>query len=320
MIVSVVTPSFNQGAFLAETIESVLGQGGDFSIDYIVVDGESTDDSVDIIRRYDRLLKRGEWAVACRGISFRWLSEKDRGQAHALAKGFRMATGDVLAWLNSDDLYLPGALQAAADFFRGAPETGLVYGEAYYCDRAGAIIGSYRTEPFSFQRLAYRNFICQPSAFFRREVFLAVGGVDESLRFAMDYDLWIRLGAKFPCRHLAEALSVYRLHESSKTICDRNLFLNSEEGLRVATGYYGWAPMTRVYNSCSFSLKARLPKLLARMPLLAVAATVFCTLLRSFRLNRGFDGRDLSLLNRESFRKLFRSRLEIMTGKDGAKR
>ena len=128
-ILSIVTPSYNQGQFLVETIESVIGQSGDFHIDYIIVDGGSTDNSVEIIRHYDALLKQGEWPISCKGITYRWLSERDRGQTDALAKGFRMVNGEILAWLNSDDIYLPGALQTAAAFFRNNPGTGLLYGE-----------------------------------------------------------------------------------------------------------------------------------------------------------------------------------------------
>lgn len=314
---TIVTPSYNQGEFLAETIESVIGQEGEFVIDYIIVDGGSTDNSVDIIRQYDALLQTGEWPISCRGITFRWLSEKDKGQTDALMKGFRQANGNILAWLNSDDTYLSGALQAAAEFFREHPDTALLYGDAHYCDTTGAVIGRYRTDAFDLDKLAYANIICQPSTFFRRDAFEEVGGLDETLHFAMDFDLWIRIGKRFPCRYLPEFLATYRLHEASKTIRDETLFANSEEGLRVAMRHFSWAPLTRVYNSCNFRCRARLPAFLARSKQLVITATVICSLFRSLRLNRGIHGNDLRLLNRENFRKLFKSRLEIMTGKSG---
>jgi len=313
---SIVTPSYNQGQFLAATIESVLGQAGDFLIDYIVVDGGSTDDSVAVMKHYDALLRAGEWPVSCRGISYRWLSEKDDGQTDALLKGFRMATGELLAWLNSDDTYLPGALQSAAEFFRDRPETALLYGDAHYCDTSGAIIGRYRTEAFDYDKLAWFNFICQPSTFFRRDAFESAGGLDRTLNFAMDYDLWIRLGRRFPCRYLPRFLATYRLHESSKTVRDETLFQNSEEALGLALKYFGWAPLTRVYNSCSFRCRARLPGPLARSEAAVLVATLICSVLRSLRLNRGIRARDLALLNRENFRKLSKKRIEIMTGTD----
>jgi glycosyltransferase involved in cell wall biosynthesis len=311
---SIVTPSYNQGAFLAETIESVINQEGGFSIDYIIVDGGSSDTSVDIIRRYDELLHREGWPVRCHGISFRWMSEKDRGQTDALMKGFSMATGDIFAWIGSDDTYLPRAFQKAVDVFRDHPDTGLMYGDAYYCDSNGSNIGRYHTEAFDLDRLAAANIICQPSAFFRREAFEEVEGLDESLDFVMDYDLWIRIGKRFPCRYLPESLATYRLHETSKTINSDTLYKNCEESLAVTIRHFGWAPLTRVYTSCSILCKARLPGFFGRNRRAAAVAASVCTLLRSLKLNRGFHRNDLKLLNRDNFRKLFKSRLEIMAG------
>jgi hypothetical protein len=133
----------------------------------------------------------------------------------------------------------------------------------------------------------------------------------------MDYDLWVRIGKRFSCRYLPEFLSKYRLHESSKTILDETLYLNSEEALRLAMKYFGWAPLTRVYNSCSSYCRARLPKFITRRKSLVIPATVICSVFRSLRMNRGIRRNDLKLLNGENFRKLFKSRIEIMTGKPG---
>lgn len=313
--ISIVTPSYNQGPYLAETIESVIRQGGDFSIDYIIIDGGSSDNSVEIIKRYEALMYSGEWPVTCLGITYRWLSEKDNGQTDALMKGFRMAQGEIFAWLNSDDTYKPGTLQTAASFFSCHPDTGLLYGDAHYCDAAGTDIGRYRTAEFDLDRLASANMICQPAAFFRRAAFDTVGGLDESLGFAMDYDLWIRIGRRFPCHHIPGLLATYRLHETSKTINNDTLIRNSEESLEVTRRHFVWAPMTRVYTSCHILCSARLPGVFGRSRLaVAVAASVYA-LFRSLRLNRGFHRNDLKLLTRENFRKLFKSRLEIMTGR-----
>ena len=313
-VISIITPSYNQGAFLAETIESVISQEGDFTIDYIIVDGGSGDNSAEIIKRYDARLRQGVWPVRCQGIAFRWMSEKDRGQTDALMKGFCLATGGILAWINSDDTYLPGALQTAAGFFRDCPDAGLMYGDAHYCDLNGSNIGRYHTEEFDLVKLAAANIICQPAVFFRREAFDAVGGLDHSLQFAMDYDLWIRIGSRFPCRHIPRLLSTYRLHESSKTISSDTLCENCEESLAVAIRHFGWAPLTRVYTSCRARCQAHLPGLLGKNRLICTAAAVVCSVVRSLYLNRGIHRNDLKLLKRENFRKLFKSRVEIMTG------
>ncbi len=312
--ISIVTPSYNQGAFLAETIESVLSQGGDFSIDYIIIDGGSSDNSVEIITKYETLLQRGEWHLNCHGITFRWVSEQDRGQTDALLKGFCMATGSIFAWLNSDDTYLPDALQTVTNFFRHNRDAGLMYGEANYCDAAGTCIGRYRTEDFKLDKLASANIICQPAAFFRRASFETVGGLDDTLHFAMDYDLWIKLGRHFSCHHIHQLLAHYRLHKTSKTINSDTLTKNSEESLEVTRRHFGWAPVTRVYTSCHILCSAHLPGLFRLNRLAVTAAALLCTLFRSLKMNHGFHRKDLQLLSRKNFYKLFKSRLEIMTG------
>lgn len=315
MKITIVTPSYNQGVFLAETIESVIRQEGDFTIDYLIIDGGSWDNSVAIITRYAALLERGEWPVKCQGIRYRWISEKDSGQTDALNKGFRLAEGEVLAWLNSDDTYLPGALQTAADFFRNHPDTGLMYGNAHYIDPTGVVISRYRSEEFDLIRLASANIICQPAAFFRRDVLEAVGGLDDTLHFAMDYDLWIRIGQCFPSQHLPCLLATYRLHETSKSISNALLIRNSAESLEITRKYFGWAPLTRVYTSCRILCSARLPDIFARNRFAVAGAAMICSIIRSLYLNRGFHRNDLQLLTQENFRKLFKSRVEIMTGR-----
>jgi glycosyltransferase involved in cell wall biosynthesis len=314
LTITVVTPSYNQGRYLAETIESVLGQAGDFYLDYIIVDGGSTDNSVEIIKRYDSLLREGKWSVKCIGIHYRWVSEKDNGQTDALMKGFRMADGEILAWLNSDDVYMPGALESVAAFLRENAGTALVYGDAYYCNPAGDIIGRYPTEEFDLNRLAYFNFICQPSTFFRKEVFETVGGLDGSLRFGMDFDLFVRIVKRFNCRHLPLYLSGYRLHEASKTMGDNFLFESHKESVLLALKHFGWAPLNLVYGSCYYLCLLRLPRLMTRFRLPVIVAALFCTLARSLWLNKGLRRADLKLLTRSNIRKIIKNRREILLG------
>jgi len=207
-LVSIVTPSLNQGRFIEDTVKSVLGQ--DYSpIEYLVVDGGSTDETLAILRRYDGAL--------------RWISEPDSGQAAAVNKGFRVTSGQILGWLNSDDVYEPSAVSAAVAYLREHPETAMVYGDANHIDAAGNDIGpcSY-VEPANLERLIHEvDYIVQPAAFFRRSAFLAVGPLDESLHWALDYDLWIKIARRFPIAYVPRRLARYRLTGENKTAVGR---------------------------------------------------------------------------------------------------
>jgi glycosyltransferase involved in cell wall biosynthesis len=311
---TVITPSYNQGQFLAETIESVIGQEGDFCLDYIVIDGGSSDDSVAIIRHYQRIFEESSRSFKGRKVRYRWLSEPDHGQTDALIKGFRIAEGDIFAWLNSDDTYLPGTLQSVADSFHENPKVSILYGDAHYCDKEGKVLGRYPSGEFDYARFAYFNFICQPSTFFRREAFEAVGGLDKTLRYAMDYDLFVRISKQFTCRYLPRFLSRYRLHDTSKTIRDDELFENHEEALRLAVNHFGWAPLNRVYGSCNYYCLSRLPRFLVMLRFPVFGSSVLYTLARSLWLNRGLRRADLQVLSLGNLRKIFKGRLEILKG------
>jgi glycosyltransferase involved in cell wall biosynthesis len=205
-LISIVTPSYNQGRFIRATIESVLAQ--DYpNLEYWVVDGGSTDATLAIVREYEDDRR------------FHWLSEPDHGQADAINKGVALTHGDIVAWLNSDDVYAPGAVARAVAEILAHPEAALVYGQAELIDRAGAVIGSYtQVEPFDLQRLIHRlDFIVQPATFFRRAPFMAVGGLDASLHYCLDYDLWIRLALRYPVHYIPEVLARAREYPETKT-------------------------------------------------------------------------------------------------------
>jgi len=202
--VSIVTPSYNQAQFIEETIRSVLLQ--DYpALEYIVVDGGSNDGTVDILRRYERWLH--------------WVSEPDRGQTDAINKGLRIATGDILAYLNSDDLYLPGGIHAIADYFRSHPTTGLVYGECRVVDEQGRVLGYLPRRGFSLRRTIERaEFLPQQATFWRREVMEKVGLFDDRLHYAMDYEYFIRVARAFPVAYLPQPVACFRMHGTSKTV------------------------------------------------------------------------------------------------------
>jgi glycosyltransferase involved in cell wall biosynthesis len=204
-LVSIVTPSYNQAKFLERTIQSVLAQTY-ANIQYIVMDGASQDESSNIIRKYRR------------EIDF-FTSEKDLGQTDALNKGFSHARGEILAWLNADDTYLPDAVAQAVDALKGNAEPGLVYGQANYIDENDKVIGSFPSEQTDYARLR-RGYvhIPQQSAFFRADLWKEVAPLDPSFYFAMDYDLWVRLAKISTLKYVPRIWANFRLHADAKTI------------------------------------------------------------------------------------------------------
>ena len=204
-MVSIITPSYNQANYLEETIRSVLEQ--DYpNIEYIIIDGGSTDGSKEVIKKYaDRLAY--------------WISEPDQGQTDAINKGFNKARGDILAWINSDDSYLQYAISEAVEYLQTHPETGMVYGDANLIDERGNIIGKFPARQTGYNRLR-RGFvhIPQQASFFRADLWRQVGPLDPSFYFAMDYDLWVRLARLSPIEYYPKLWANFRLHSSGKSI------------------------------------------------------------------------------------------------------
>ncbi|MCH7588585.1 MAG: glycosyltransferase [Chloroflexi bacterium] len=204
-LVSIVTPSFNQGRFLEATIQSVLDQ--DYAnVEYIVVDGGSTDNSVDILKKYsDRLAH--------------WISVPDAGQTDAINKGFSLANGEILAWLNSDDVYRPGAISEAVDHLQNHPNKGMIYGDADFIDEDGKWLGKFPAANTNYRKLR-RGYvhIPQQSTFFRSHLWKRVGPLDPSFYFAMDYDLWVRLAAVSEIGYVKRTWAAFRLHGEAKSM------------------------------------------------------------------------------------------------------
>jgi glycosyltransferase involved in cell wall biosynthesis len=203
--VSVIIPSYNQGQYLEATIHSVIEQ--DYSnLEIIIVDGGSKDASPEIIRRYaDRLT----W----------WVSEKDKGHADALNKGFAHATGEILAWLNSDDNYFPGAVSAAVSYLKDHPEVGMVYADARLVDDHSQPIGKFAAKQTDYRHMLRGSVhIPQATTFFRADLWRQVGPLDRSLFYAFDYDLWVKLAKVSEIHYIPTLWAKFRIHSQGKTI------------------------------------------------------------------------------------------------------
>jgi len=217
--VSIVTPSFNQGHFIEETIRSVLLQGYP-DLEYIIIDGGSTDGSVDIIRQY------APWLTY-------WVSEPDRGQSHAINKGIKRSTVDILHWMNSDDLLFPSAVTQVAETFVGNPQFRLVTGQAERIDAKGRKIGNLENRFTSWSDFATRQCnVAQVATFFHRQLFDQLGFIDETLKYSMDSDLLLRFTRHYATQVIDNQLTAYRTH--NRTTFEHNLV----PGFREADSVY----------------------------------------------------------------------------------
>ncbi|MGC4035933.1 MAG: glycosyltransferase family 2 protein [Chitinophagaceae bacterium] len=216
--ISIVTPSYNQGQFIEETILSIINQ--DYpNLEYIVIDGGSTDNSVEIIKKYSNKI-------------YYWISEKDSGQADAINKGFKKATGEIINWINSDDQLVPGALKKIADSFAANPNAVMIHGRIEYF---GESINSFysRNLPRQDIQTRYIAHICmpQPATFYRQTLLTEQGLLDEQLHFSMDADLFIRAGLHYEIVQTEDVFARFRLHSTSKSVSSFNKTFLTENAI-----------------------------------------------------------------------------------------
>lgn len=204
--ISIITPSFNQGQYIEDTIKSVLRQSYN-NYEHIVIDGGSKDSTLEILHKYKHL---------------KWISEKDSGQSNAINKGFDLADGNIIAWINSDDYFDDNAFLKVADHFNKNPRSKFVYGNITYVDKSGNLIKQNSGDNLSFKNLTNNpDIIRQPSCFWKKELLDECGKLDESLYLVIDLDLFLRFGLKTEFDYINSNLSFYRTYPETKTLSNQ---------------------------------------------------------------------------------------------------
>lgn len=258
-LISVVTPSFNQAGFIERTLDSILSQAG--PLELLVIDGGSTDGTVAILERYAREHP---------GV-FSFVSEPDRGQSDAINKGMARTSGQILAYLNADDEYEPGAFAAVREFFAANPGIAFAYGHYAIIDEQGREIRKlfrrykhFVGRRFSYAKLLRLNPVPQPAAFWRRAVYEACGDFDEKHHLVMDYEFWCRIARRFPARQVRRVLARYRFYASSKSGAQyaRQFREEYEVAKRYAAGRY---PFSIAWHYLHYLRTVAVYKLLAAL-------------------------------------------------------
>ncbi len=251
-LVSIVTPSYNQGRFIRETINSVLDQ--DYpNVEYWVIDGGSTDETITILREYEH------------DARFHWISEPDRGQSDAINKGWRRSRGEILAWLNSDDTYLPGAIRAHVQAFRQHQDCGVVYGDALYIDEQGQPLYTAYGRPYHILELLRLTIPSQPTTFIRKTVCEAIGPINEHFKYSMDSEYWVRAAKITGFWYEPGSKATYRLHDRSKTIANHDRFYRDWQA--ILDGFYADSDMAWRYKDHKPSIYADIYSTIAALEL-----------------------------------------------------
>ncbi len=230
-LVSIITPSYNKGEFIEETIQSVHSQSYG-NIEHIIIDGNSTDNTISILKRYPHLI---------------WISEPDDGQTDAINKGLTIAKGDILAYLNADDTYLPDAIETVVAAALKYPHNLLLYGDIVHIDKNSKIIAIRKTGVVNIERLiSFLFYLPQPAVFFRREVITRAGLFDESYHLTMDYDYWLRTFPRYPSHYINKPLAAARFYEETKSTALNYKFIN--ERVRALDSFYKNRELSEKYG------------------------------------------------------------------------
>jgi len=243
---TVVTPSLNQVGYIEETIRSVIDQEGAFKVEYFIMDGGSCDGSVDVIRKYADAVNGGRYPIRCSEVKIRWASEKDSGQSNAINRGLRQATGEFASYINSDDLYVPGAFGKVANAFAADPKADFIYGDGDVIDESGGRQWEWLSRPYNHRVMTtyhflwndFTNYIMQQATFWRTRVHSRLGFFDEAFHFAMDVEYWVRAGhAGLVLRHLPEKLGKFRMIQGTKSTSGPTAFWS--DSLEIFRRYRG---------------------------------------------------------------------------------
>ena len=239
-LVSVVTPCLNMAKYLEQTIESVLSQ--DYpNIEYIVIDGGSTDGTIEILEKYKGKL--------------RYMTGKDKGASDAVQRGFLLSHGSIFAYLPADDTYYPGAVRSAVAHLIEHEEHAGIYGEGMWTDEEGKSLGLYPTLDFNPEDLAKSCYVCQPASFVRRDVYATLGGLDADLHYAFDYDFWLRLSKFYTLKRINVLFANSRMRLDNKTLGRRSQVF--KENMQVVKGHTGYVPFQWIHGYSSYLLDGR---------------------------------------------------------------
>jgi glycosyltransferase involved in cell wall biosynthesis len=235
-LVTIVTPSFNQARYLQATYTSVISQEYP-NIEYFIVDGSSTDGSTELIRK---------WAEEKNSRLAWWISEKDKGQAEAINKGLMRAKGEIIAWLNSDDIYMKGAVSKAVQAFKANPDAGLIFSNVFSIDSDSDLINVMRFKDWGLKELMAFNIIGQAGVFIRREALEASGYPDTTYHYLLDHQLWLRIAEKFPIKYVNDYFAAARFHSEAKNISQATEF--SREAFRIVDWMQTQPELAPIFN------------------------------------------------------------------------